>query len=185
LHGRVTPRVQEIVKILSAVGKAEITTNIWGAKWSKLTVNCMSQAVAGVLGIFEWEITKNPRLLELCVRLGRECLQVGTVLGYKVEPIFGMNAEEFLGSTEEVLKHTLLTIIAHIGKKSRNSLLQDHLKGRLSEVDFLNGLIVKKGAEAGIPTPLNKAITCLTKEIENGTIKPDPGNFERLEKMIC
>jgi ketopantoate reductase len=41
----------------------------------------------------------------------------------------------------------MMTLFANIGKKSRCSVLQDHLKGRRSEVDFLNGLIVKKGKE--------------------------------------
>jgi 2-dehydropantoate 2-reductase len=47
LHGRVTPRVQELASILGAAGKVEVKTNIWGGKWSKLTLNCMSQAVSG------------------------------------------------------------------------------------------------------------------------------------------
>jgi 2-dehydropantoate 2-reductase len=183
LHGRVTPRLGEIAQILSAAGKTEINPNIWGAKWSKLAVNCMSQGVAGILGILEWEITQNPEILELCINIGKECLQIGTALGYKIEPIFGMSAEEFLGSDDKVLKKTLLTVISHIGKKARNSILQDHLKGRRSEVDFLNGLIVKKGQEAGIPTPLNQAIASITKQIERRELKPDPDNLRFLENL--
>jgi 2-dehydropantoate 2-reductase len=184
LHGRVTPRLREVAQILSAAGKTEINPNIWGAKWSKLVVNCMSQGVAGILGILEWEITQNPRVLELCIGLGRESLQVGTALGYRVEPIFGMSVEEFLGSDDEVLKRTLLTVISHIGKKARNSILQDHLKGRRSEVDFLNGLVVKKGQEVGIPTPLNQAITSITLQIEKGEPKPGLDNLALLENLI-
>jgi 2-dehydropantoate 2-reductase len=183
-HGRMTPRLEEIAQILRAAGKVEITSNIWGAKWSKLTVNCMSQGVAGILGIHEWEITQNPKILDLCIGLGKECLQLGTAIGYRIEPIFGMNAEEFLASNDEVLKRTLLTLISHIGKKARNSVLQDHLKGRRSEVDLLNGLIVKKGLEAGIPTPLNQGITSISKEIEKGRLKPNPNNLSMLEDMI-
>jgi len=155
-----------------------------GAKWSKLTVNCMSQGVAGILGIPDWEITQNPRVLELCISLGKECLQVGTELGYRTEPIFGMNAEEFLGSNDEVLKRTLLTLLSHIGKKARNSVLQDHLKGRRSEVDFLNGLVARKALEVGFPTPLNQGITSISKEIEKGSLKPNPDNLEMLEGLI-
>lgn len=185
LHGRVTPRIKEIVHILSAVDKTEITTNIWGAKWTKLIVNGMIQGVAGVLGIFDWEITQNPKILELCIQLGRECFQVGTTLGYRLEPIFGMSTEEFMGSTDEVLKKNLVTLISHVGKKARNSVLQDHFKGRRSEVDFMNGLIVKKGQEAGIPTPLNQEITSITKRIEKGTLKPGLDNLNMLEKLVA
>jgi 2-dehydropantoate 2-reductase len=111
-------------------------------------------------------------------------LQVGTALGYRAEPIFGMSVEEFLGSDDEVLKRTLLTVISHIGKKARNSILQDHLKGGRSEVDFLNGLVVKKGQEVGIPTPLNQAITSITLQIEKGEPKPGLDNLALLENLI-
>jgi 2-dehydropantoate 2-reductase len=184
LHGRSTPRLQEISTILGAAGKAEITTNIWGAKWSKLAVNCMAQAVAGVLGIFDWEIARNPKVLGLCIGLGRECFQVGMALGYRLEPIFGMIAEEWMGSTDEVLERNLMTLISHVGKKARNSILQDHLKGRRSEVDFMNGLVVTKGKEAGVPTPLNHEILSITKEIEGGTLKPRLENLPLLERLM-
>jgi ketopantoate reductase len=62
--------------------------------------------------------------------------------------------------------------------------LQDHLKRRYSEVDFLNGLVVRKGREANIPTPLNEAVTQLTKQIQVGALKPDRSNLPLLEKML-
>jgi 2-dehydropantoate 2-reductase len=63
-------------------------------------------------------------------------------------------------------------------------MLQDHLKGRCSEVDFLNGLVVRKGREANVPTPLNEAVTQLTKQIQVGVLKPDRSNLPLLEKML-
>lgn len=184
LHGRETPRVRQIAAMLGAAGKTEISPNIWGAKWSKLTVNCMSQALSAILDISDWEITRDPRLLDLSIRLGRECMQVGAGLGYRAEPVFGLSAEAFLGSTDRVLKKTLLTLVSHIGRKSRNSMLQDHMNGRLSEIDFMNGLVAKKGREAGIPTPLNDGITALTKRIEAGELRPSLDNLSFLEKWF-
>jgi 2-dehydropantoate 2-reductase len=106
----VTPRVEEVAEILRAVGKTDVTTNIWGAKWTKLVVNCMFMAICGILGILDWEVTQNPQLLELCIRLGKESMQVGTTLGYRLEPIFGLSPEDFLGSTDEVLKKNLMAL---------------------------------------------------------------------------
>lgn len=184
LHGRETPRVREIAALLGAAGKAEIGSNIWGAKWSKLTVNCMSQALSAILDISDWEITQDPRLLDLSVRLGRECLRVGAFLGYRAEPIFGLSAEEFLGSTDEVLKKSLLTLVSHIGRKSRNSMLQDHMSGRRCEIDFMNGLVAGKGRAAGIPTPLNDGIAAVTKRIEQGELRPGLQNLLLLENWF-
>ncbi len=184
LHGRVTPRVEEMAQILGTAGKTEVTTNIWGAKWTKLVVNCMFMAICGILGIFDWEVTRNPQLLDLCIKLGKESMEVGTTLGYRLEPIFGLNAEDFLGSSDEVLKKNLMVLISHIGKESLNCILQDHIKGRRSEVELLNGLVVRKGKEANVPTPLNEAIASLDKQVEQGTLKPDLSNLALLEKLI-
>ncbi len=184
LHGRVTPRLQEVAQILSAVGVTDITTNIWGTKWSKLVVNTMSQGLCGILGVYNWELIQKPEFLRCSIGIGRESLQVGTTLGYSVEPLFGMTKEDFLGSTDEVLEKNLFTLFSNIGKKSRCSVFQDHLKGRRSEVDYMNGLVVKKGKEAHVPTPLNEAVTSITKQIEQKILKPDLANFKMLEKLI-
>ncbi len=184
LHGRVTPRAEKIAAILSCVGKTAVTTNIWGAKWTKLTANCMLQAPIGILGLREQEATEIPEVFDFCIRLGREAMAVGTKLGYTIEAIYGLSAEEFMGSTDEVLKKNLLTLVKHMGKAARNSVLQDHLKGRYSEVDQLNGLIVKKGREAGVPTPLNEAIVALTNRLRHGELKPDRSNLKSLIQLL-
>jgi 2-dehydropantoate 2-reductase len=185
LHGRPTPRVKELADLLSHVGKTSVTTNIWGAKWTKLIANVMLQAPIGILGVYEWEATQIPQLFEFCIRLGREATRVGTALGYVIEAIYGLSADEFMGSEDEVLKKNLITLVSHIGKKARNSVLQDHLKGRYSEVDYLNGLVVAKGKEARIPTPLNEAVSLLTKEIRHGRLKPERANLPLLENLMA
>ena len=184
LHGRVTPRLQEVAKILRAIGVIEITTNIWGTKWTKLVVNCMFMALCGILNLLDWEVTKNPNLFKLCINLGKEAMQVGTTLGYKLEPLFGVSAEDFLGAADEVLEKNLRTLLSNVGKESLNCILQDHIKGRRSEVEYLNGLVAKKGSDAKIPTPLNEAVNSLTTQIEQGILKPDLSNLTILEKLM-
>jgi len=184
LHGRITPRLGEIREILNCVGGTSLTTNIWGAKWTKLIANSMLQAPIGILGLYEWEATEIPQVFEFCIKLGREAAAVGKALGYTIEAIYGLSPEEFMGSTDQVLEKNLRTLVAHVGRKARNSVLQDHLKGRYSEVDFLNGLVVRKGREANVPTPLNEAVTQLTKQIQVGAFKPDRSNLQSLGKML-
>jgi 2-dehydropantoate 2-reductase len=185
LHGRITPRAEKLARILSCVGKTDITTNIWGAKWTKLIANSMLQAPIGVLGLYEQEATDIPEVFDFCIQLGHEAMAVGTALGYTVEAIYGLSADEFIGSTDEVLKKNLRTLVSHMGKEARNSVLQDHLKGRYSEVDQLNGLVVKKGKEAGVPTPLNETVTALTRQIQKGDLNPDRSNLELLNKLLA
>jgi 2-dehydropantoate 2-reductase len=183
MHGRITPRLQELAQILSVAGKTETTTNIWGAKWSKLIVNTMSHAIAAILRDTEPVVIENPKLFRLGIALGRECLEVGLALGYRVEPVFGLSAEDMARAPEEMLKLILETLCKHIGKHT-NSFLQDMMKGRPSEVHYMNGLVAAKGREAGIPTPFNDEITAIVEQIEKGQMSFGPEHLERLENLV-
>ena len=173
LHGRMTSRLDKLSEILSLSGKTDITSNIWGAKWSKLTANSMMQGISALLGLPDYEAMAIPSVLNMALNIGREAASVGISSGYQAEAIYGLSAEEFGSSTDETIKNNLNTLTNHIGKKSVNSVLQDHIKGRLSEVNYLNGLVVKKAKKAGIPAPLNEEIVRLTennKEKGNQTL---------------
>ena len=184
LHGRVTPRVQELEKIMSHVGKVSITSNIWGAKWTKLVTNTMDLAPFAMLGMGPAEASEVPGMFEVCIKLGRESVAVGAKLGYTIEAIFGMSAEEFIGSTDETLEKLLRTIVSHVKKSKRNCVLHDHLKNRYSEVGYLNGLVVTKGREAGIATPANAAIDEITRRIQRGELKPEASNLALVQEML-
>lgn len=184
LHGRITPRVQEVAQILGAVGKTEVTTNIWGAKWAKLVCNSMNMALGSIGGVRTWQLVENPRHLELAVKLGREAADVGAALGYVLEPLLGMlPAKDLSRPTDEELKKMLLNLAADVGKGSRTVILQDLTKGRLTEIDYLNGVVVAKGKEVNVPTPLNEAVTSMVKEIERGRLKPGLSNLEKLSRL--
>ena len=179
LHGRITPRLKEVAEILGHAGRVDMTTNIWGAKMSKLVVNSMISGVGGVFGLTTWALIQRPELIEISIRVGKESLRVGTTLGYNMEPIFGMSAEDLQGSTDDVLKKSILTLVSHTGQESRSMIFQDILKKRRTETDYINGVIVKKGNEAGVPTPFNEAVTSVVKEIELGKAEPDVSNVSK------
>ena len=62
----------------------------------------------------------------------------------------------------------------------RPSLLQDILKSRRTEVDFLNGYIRDKGDEINIDTPVNESIVHLIHEVETGNLVPSIDNIDHL-----
>lgn len=181
LHGRITPRLQEVAQILSAAGKPETTTNIWGAKWTKLVFNSMTPWDA-ITGVSLREVIKSPEMLSLSVKLGRESVEVGTILGYTLEPIFGLTAEDFLHSVDEVLEKLVVRYVSISGGKGRSHALQDILRGRRTELEYLNGFVAKKGRDANVPTPLNEAVTSLVKQIEQGKLAPNLSNLKILNQ---
>jgi 2-dehydropantoate 2-reductase len=183
LHGRITPRVKALEELLKCAATTATTGNIWGAKWTKLVTNSMTQGPIGMIGLRSSEAGELSELFQLSMRAGRETIAVGNALGYTIEAIFGMAAEEFLGSTDETLENILKTIISHVGA-SRNAVVQDHAKGRRSEVAFINGLVAQKGIEAGIPTPVNAAVAEVNRMIETGHLKPDFSNIARVRQIV-
>ena len=63
------------------------------------------------------------------------------------------------------------------GRNWRASMAQDVIKGRRTEIDYMNGYVVDKGREKGVPTPVSSAVVQIVREIDAGTRKPSPDNI--------
>jgi len=187
LDGRITPRLREIEQLMSCTAKISVTTNIVGAKWTKLVNSSMILSVFGMLGLQSWQATDIPEVFKLCIQVGRETVAVGAALGYQLEPIFGFTAEQMLGSTDETVEKLLRAVLGHLGpnaRKARGVVLQDYLKGRRTEVDCLSGVVVEKGKATGVPTPANAAVVHVNERIRAGELKPDRSNLAIVESML-
>ncbi len=183
LDGFYTPRVKEIAALLGSVGRCDVTSNIYGAKWTKLIANSMTMGPFGLLGLGNSDAAAVPGMFDISVQLGRESLAVGTALGYRTEPIFGLRADEFAGSSDENLVTAMKTLLGHVSR-GRTAPIHDHIKGRRSEMEFISGAVAKKGRELGIPTPGNDAVVEIDRRINRGEIGMDRSNFETLKKMV-
>jgi len=183
LDGSYTPRVREIESLMRDVGRCEVTNNIYGAKWTKLVANTMTMGPFSLLGLRNFEACALPGMFDISVQLGRESLAVGTALGYRMEPLFGLRADEFAGSSDENLVTTMKTLMSHVGG-GRTAPIHDHIKGRRSEIEFISGLVARKGRELGIATPCNEAVTGIDRQINQGALKMDPSNFDLLKSRI-
>lgn len=180
LDGNYTPRVKEIAAIMGKVGRCDVTNNIYGAKWTKLIANTMTMGPFSLLGLRNFEAAALPGMFDISVKLGRESMAVGAALGYRMEPIFGLRADEFAGSSDENLVTTMKTLLSHVGG-GRTAPIHDHLKGRTSEIGFISGLVARKGRELGIATPANDAVTAIDARINRGEIAMDAANYALLQ----
>ncbi len=183
VHGRITPRVQELVDMLQPIDSAKTTTNLWGERWSKLAINCMGNGISASTGLnskalYELELTRR-----LSIRLAGEAVRVGQALGYELETIRGRPAEEWAvaasGNAEALadIETAIVASMSRITEAGRPSTGQDIMKGRRTEIDFINGLVATKGAEVGVPAPANAALTRLVKRVETGELPPRPDNI--------
>lgn len=197
--GIITPRVQWVVGALQAIGPSEATHNIWGARWSKMIWNCMGNALAGLVGPVATALSQEQQELLglLTVVTGSEAARIALHIGIVLEPMNNLHFEEFAAARtrDEILalkaklentrQRGITPEQAHrLGVPGRPSLLQDVIKGRRTEVDHLNGIIVTMGVKLGLPTPMNKAILDLMQEIEAGRVEPSAANLKRLEPYL-
>lgn len=177
-HGRITPRAEEVVALLRSADSGKVTTNLWGERWSKLTVNAMRNGLCAATGMSgnQRDAADGPR--SVSIRLGSQSVRVGQALGYSLERMLGMEPE-MLALAGEGNKDALAGIeeILREGAKKRSddqrpSMAQDMFKGRRTETDFINGYVAERGAYIGVPAPLHARMNDLVHRVERGEAKP-------------
>jgi len=176
-HPSTEGREAEIEAVLKHAGKVDFVDDILAAKFMKLVVNSMTLGTMAMIG-GDLADEQPPGMSELMMRLGQESLAVGEALGHPVVPLFGLKQEEIQGSNQ-LLQKFIDKLNHDIGPgRGANTTLQDHMKGRLSEVDIINGMIVEESARRGVAAPANAAIVEVTRRIHAGELKPDPANLK-------
>ena len=110
------------------------------------------------LGMPMLDAIAEPGMRDAMLEAGREALAVGRARGHRPLPIFGLTSADL--AAEDTLVDTMLDVLydRFVVAGATTTVLQDWRKGRHSEVDDVNGLIVTEGERLGIPTPANRAI---------------------------
>ncbi len=186
VHGRVTDRAKEICRLVGLADSAMVTENLWGERWSKLVTNVMGNGLSACTGMIGKEMVQNDAIRRFSSRLGSEAIRVGQALGYELEEIIHLDPEIIAragegdaAATKQYDEHRLAEV-SKGGGEHRPSMGQDMVKGRRTEIEFLNGLVARKGDEIGIATPANVVLTDIVKRVEKGELKPDPRHITDL-----
>lgn len=151
LNGIKTKRLKEIAKLFNKSNiDTEISDNVLGLIWDKLIVNVGINPLTAITGQCNGELLKHPELEELLVAAVKEAHTIAIRKGIKLsfEPI---------EHTKDVCLKTA---------SNRSSMLQDVLKHRQTEIEMINGAIVREGNSLRIETPVNKTLTNLIKFLE-------------------
>jgi 2-dehydropantoate 2-reductase len=186
VHGRVTERVQEICRLVSLADSAMVTENIWGERWSKLVTNVMGNGLSACTGMLTKDMMRDDAIRHFSARLGSEAIRVGQALGYALEEIHHLDPELIAraGEGDAAASHAYDEHRLEEGRKGggehRPSMGQDMVKGRRTEIQFLNGLVARKGEEIGLATPANRVLTEIVTRVERGELKPDPQHIREL-----
>jgi len=153
-------QVKELEGVMALAGiPIQSTDNIRSELWGKTLYNCALNPLGAIMGVSYGELA-HPAAWEIICQIVHEGFSVIQAEGVHLP---WNNADQYL----EFLRSVQLPATA----LHHSSMLQDISRGRLTEIDFLNGAIVKKGREHGIPTPVNSCITNLVKFRESLSAK--------------
>lgn len=186
VHGRITGRAEEVCRLVGYSDSAKVTENLWGERWSKLVANAMGNGLSAGTGLPGAEIVKSEPLRRFATRLGSEAIRVGQALGYSLEEILHLPPETIARAGEgdaaaiEVADAQRLKDMARVSGEQRPSMGQDMMKGRRTEIEFLNGYVVREGEKIGQPCRANAALTDIVTRVERGELKPDPRHITDL-----
>ncbi|MFT5392148.1 MAG: 2-dehydropantoate 2-reductase [Gammaproteobacteria bacterium] len=183
-HGRLTERVQAVATMLSVVDSAKATNNLWGERWSKLVANSMYNGLSAATGLTGKEGDRDAHHRSVAIRLAGEAVLVGQALGYQLESIYGLDPATLAAAAQgnnaamDELDRTLVERSQTPGGGNhRPSMGQDMVKGRRTEIEYLNGFVHAKGREVGIDTPANAAMTAVVQRVERGETAPALGTI--------
>ncbi len=147
---------QEIERLADACTRAgmpaQAVPDARGPQWRKVIFNAATNPVGALTGLTHGRVCEDPELRRLVSGLVDEGKSVAAV-----------QAIELDADPEELIDHAAKPEVAYDHKAS---MLQDVEARRLTEIDYLNGGIVRFGEEHGVPTPLNRAIWALVKALE-------------------
>jgi 2-dehydropantoate 2-reductase len=148
--------LEQVELLADACTRAGMPTNAVrdarGPQWRKVIFNASTNPIGALTGLTHGRVCERPDLRALVTGLVDEGKAVAAAQGIVLD-----------ADPEALIDHAAKPEVAY-GHKA--SMLQDVEARRTTEIDFLNGGIVRFGREHGVPTPLNEAIWALVKGVE-------------------
>jgi len=161
LDGSVTGRVQAIAHAFDRAGLATVvSTNIVGTMWDKLLINVATGALAAITGLTYGGLYDVPEIEQLALEAVAEAMAVAHAAGVTLSMTDPRQAWDLAREG--------------LPAEFKTSMLQSLEKGGKTEIDFINGSVVRWGARCGVPTPVNRSLIACVKGIERRLIqRPD------------
>jgi len=154
IDGKESERIEYISDGFNQAGiETEISDNIEGVLWSKLLINAAINPLTAITRVRNGQLLESPLLKETMKLIVEEAMRVPLKKGIRLPypEVFEKVEESCYASRDNI-----------------SSMLQDILRKRRTEIDFINGAIVSEAEKIGIPTPLNRALWNLVKFLEEG-----------------
>ncbi|UCC67465.1 MAG: 2-dehydropantoate 2-reductase [Armatimonadota bacterium] len=151
--GELTERLTDVTEAFASAGvHASLTTDLDSDVWSKLAVNAGINAVATLAQVRNGGILESRHLREM---LSAAATEVSAVAKAKS---IALTHEDVAAYAQEMCQRTANNV---------NSMLQDVHRRRRTEIDAINGAVLREGEAVGVPTPTNRVLTALVRGLED------------------
>jgi 2-dehydropantoate 2-reductase len=145
-------QVERIASLFERAGvPCRVSSNVEGELWLKMIINCAYNAILALGRAQYHRVGGNRWTRELMIMVTKEALEVARAAGVQLPDV---------DMVETVLK------ISESMANATSSTAQDLARGKPTEIDSLNGYLVRRGAEVGVPTPINQTLHALVKLLE-------------------
>ncbi len=150
-------RVEKIAALFAAAGvPCRISDYIEADMWSKFMVNCAGNAISAIAQCTYRQATSNPASRDLMSLAIAETATVARAAGIQLPDAnyqeMGIRALENIGS-------------------AMSSTARDLARGKRTEIESLNGYVVRRGRELGVPTPANLSLYAMVKLLEDSKVR--------------
>lgn len=136
--------------LIDAGVPTEVSDNVRGALWAKLILNCAYNAVSAIAQLPYGKTVQGEGVKDVMRDVVAECMAVARAEGVRVAGDVEAAVEKLAGSMPSQFSSTA----------------QDLARGKRTEIDYLNGLIVRRGDALGVATPANRVLWAIVKLIE-------------------
>jgi 2-dehydropantoate 2-reductase len=153
--------LEEFAGVLARGGiPCQVSENIEGELWVKMIINCAYNAISALGRSRYIVMTGRPLVRQLMCTAVEESIAVARALGVQLPDT-------------DLVESTIN--LAQTMKNATSSTAQDIARGKRTEIDSLNGYVVRHGKERGIPVPVNQTLYTLVKLLEDNTLAVTPG----------
>lgn len=165
----IDPKLHEMVEILKAGFNTVVSTNIMGMKYLKLFVN-FNNCIPALIGKSMQETFADMDFCRLSIRLLREGLDIVNTAKIELVSLPQFPVERIYGLTkmpEEQAAGIINKTLTGLSKEPLyGSILQSIMRGKTSEIDFINGEVVHMAKQIRLTAPLNERVVEMVHEVE-------------------
>jgi 2-dehydropantoate 2-reductase len=137
--------------LIAAAVPTDISDNVRGALWAKLILNCAYNALSAITQLPYGRLVKGAGITAVMRDVVDECLAVAKADGVTIP-----------GDVDAAIRKIAETVPGQY-----SSTAQDLARGKPSEIDHLNGVIVRRGEALGVATPVNRLLHAIVKLLES------------------